>query len=58
MESGYLEVDLAAVDDIPAGQPVPVRINALVTELGTLELWMKHTKSERRWKVEFEVRTE
>jgi hypothetical protein len=58
VESGFLEVDLAAVEDIPAGQPVPVRINALVTELGTLELWMNHTKSDRRWKVEFEVRTE
>jgi hypothetical protein len=57
-EISLLEVDLAAVDDIPAGQPVPVQINALVTELGTLELWMKHTKSDRRWKVEFEVRTE
>jgi hypothetical protein len=58
MEISLLEVDLPAVDDIPAGQPVPVQINALVTELGTLELWMKHTKSDRRWKVEFEVRTE
>ena len=58
VESSLLEVDLAAVEDIPAGQPVPVQINALVTELGTLELWMKHTKSDRRWKVEFEVRTE
>jgi hypothetical protein len=58
IESSLLEVDLAAVEDIPAGQPVPVQINALVTELGTLELWMKHTKSDRRWKVEFEVRTE
>jgi hypothetical protein len=58
VEISLLEVDLDAVDDIPAGQPVPVQINALVTELGTLELWMKHTKSDRRWKVEFEVRTE
>jgi hypothetical protein len=57
-EISLLEVDLAAVEDIPAGQPVPVRINALVTELGTLELWMNHTQSDRRWKVEFEVRTE
>jgi hypothetical protein len=58
VEISLLEVDLDAVEDIPAGQPVPVQINALVTELGTLELWMKHTKSDRRWKVEFEVRTE
>ena len=58
LEISLLEVDLAAVEDIPAGQPVPVQINAVVTELGNLELWMKHTKSDRRWKVEFQVRTE
>ena len=58
LEISLLEVDLATVEDIPAGQPVPVQINAVVTELGTLELWMKHTKSDRRWKVEFQVRTE
>ena len=51
VEISLLEVDLPAVDDIPAGQPVPVQINALVTELGTLELWMNHTQSDRRWKV-------
>ena len=27
-------------------------------DLGTLEWWMKHTKSDRRWKIEFQVRTE
>ena len=30
----------------------------VVTELGTLELWMKHRNSDRRWKVEFQIRTE
>ncbi|VTZ27094.1 conserved hypothetical protein [Methylocella tundrae] len=58
LEISLLEVDLPAVEDIPAGQPVPVKINAVVTELGNLELWMKHAKSDRRWKVEFQVRTE
>lgn len=58
LEISTLEVDLAAADDIPPGQAVPVQINAVVTELGNLELWMKHTKSDRRWKVEFVVRTE
>ena len=58
LEISLLEVDLAAVEDIPVAQPVPVQINAVVTELGNLELWMKHTKSDRRWKVEFQVRTE
>ena len=30
----------------------------VLTELGTLELWMKHTNSDRRWKIEFQVRTQ
>jgi hypothetical protein len=57
-ETSLLEIELPALDDIPAGQVVPVRINSAVTELGVLELWMKHTNSDRRWKVEFQVRTE
>ena len=36
LEISLLEVDLAAVEDIPAGQPVPVQINAVITEVGTL----------------------
>ena len=57
IESGRM-LTLTPLDDVPAGQSVPVRINAVVTELGILELWMKHAKSDRRWKVEFQVRTE
>ncbi|MGP6158760.1 MAG: Hsp70 family protein [Vulcanimicrobiaceae bacterium] len=57
-ETSLLEVDLPSIDGLPDGQPVPVHINSVVTELGTLELWMKHTNSDRRWKVEFAVRTE
>ena len=58
LEISLIEVNLEAVADIPAGQPVPVQINSVITEVGTLELWMKHTNSHRRWKVEFLVRTE
>jgi hypothetical protein len=57
-ETALLEIELPAFDDVPPGQGVPVRINACVTELGVLELWMRHTNSDRRWKVEFQVRTE
>ena len=57
-ETSLLEINLPPVDGFPAGQAVPVRINPVVTELGNLELWMKHTNSDRRWKVEFQVRTE
>ena len=57
-ETSLLEVDLPPLPDMPAGQVVPVRIESVVTELGTLELWMKHINSDRRWKIEFQVRTE
>jgi hypothetical protein len=57
-DTGLLEIEIPALGDVPAGQVVPVRINAAVTELGILELWMKHANSDRRWKIEFQVRTE
>lgn len=57
-ETGLLEIELPPLPDMPAGQVVPVRIESVVTELGTLELWMKHSNSDRRWKIEFQVRTE
>ena len=49
---------LPAVEGFPEGQAIPVIINPIVTELGNLELWMKHTGSDRRWKVEYQVRME
>ena len=57
-ESGKIEVTLPAVEGFPEGQAIPVVINPIVTELGNLELWMKHTASDRRWKVEYQVRME
>lgn len=57
-DAGLLEIEIPALGDFPAGQVVPVRINTVVTELGVLELWMKHVNSDRRWKIEFQVRTE
>ena len=57
-DTGLLDIEIPALGDIPAGQAVPVHINAVVTELGTLELWMKHANSDGRWKIEFQVRTE
>jgi hypothetical protein len=57
-EISVLEVTLSAMAEFPPGQVIPVQINSVVTELGTLELWMKHTHSDRRWKIDFQVRTE
>jgi hypothetical protein len=57
-ETSRIEVNLPVVEGFAEGQVVPVRIDSVVTEMGTLELWMKHTASDRRWKVEFQVRTD
>ena len=57
-ETARIEVTLSPIEGFPEGQAIPVVINPIVTELGNLELWMKHTGSDRRWKVEFKVRTE
>jgi hypothetical protein len=56
-DAGLLEVEIPALE-VPVGLVVPVRVNPVVTELGILELWMRHTNSDRRWKIEFQVRTE
>jgi len=57
-ETSGAEVLLPAVEEFPEGQMIPVMINPVVTELGNLELWMKHTRSDRRWKLEFQLRME
>jgi molecular chaperone DnaK (HSP70) len=57
-ETSRIEVTLSAVEGFPEGQTIPVVINPVVTELGNLELWMKHTRSDRRWKLEFQLRME
>lgn len=55
-ETAHLQMTLEAMDGMPEGDVVPVRLHSSVTELGTLELWMHHTDSKNRWKLEFNVR--
>ena len=57
-ETSRVEVLLPAVEEFPEGQTIPVIIDSVVTELGNLELWMKHTRSDRRWKLDFQLRME
>jgi len=38
------------------GEAVPVRLHSHVTEVGTLDLWCEATRSDRRWKLEYNVR--
>jgi hypothetical protein len=55
-ETASLQMTLEALDGITEGDVVPVRLHSVVTEVGTLELWMQHTASDKRWKLEFKVR--
>jgi hypothetical protein len=49
-----MTVELDACPELP--NPVPVRLGAKVTEVGTLELYFVHGESGRRWKLEYQVR--
>ena len=58
---GLVELDpveklVAADGDRAAGQLVPVRLEAHVTEVGTLELWCVARDGNGRWKLEYSVR--
>lgn len=48
------QVDVAG--DLRAGDVVPVRLEATVTEVGTLELWCVARHGQDRWKLEYSVR--
>ena len=57
-ETSSLEVELPPLEGHELGEMIPVRLQAIVTELGNLELWMQHTASDQRWQLSFKVRTE
>ncbi len=40
-----------------AADTVSVHLHARLTEIGTLELWAAETKGDRKWKLEFDVRS-
>jgi molecular chaperone DnaK (HSP70) len=54
-ETSRLTVTLPAADG-QEGEVVPVKIDAVVTEVGTLQLFMRQLDSERKWNLEFNVR--
>ena len=57
-ETTRLELPMEEIEGMPPRTAVPVKLHSRLTELGTLELWMQHTRSDKRWKLDFEVRTE
>nr|WP_320114193.1 Hsp70 family protein [uncultured Desulfuromonas sp.] len=54
-ETSSLTLTLPGSDD-QQGQLIPVQLHAHINALGILELWMQHSHSEQRWKIEFNVR--
>jgi hypothetical protein len=56
-ETASLQVTLPPLEG-RAGTMIPVTLHSVVTELGTLELWMRHEPSGEKWKLEFNVRGE
>ncbi|GHC12847.1 Hsp70 family protein [Cerasicoccus arenae] len=57
-ETAAVQTVLEPVEGLTAGEAIPVKLHSCVTEVGALELWMQHTRSDARWKLEFSVRTE
>ena len=55
-ELAPLETALVLEDGATDGDIVPVRLHAHVTEVGTLELWCRSSRDDRRWKLEYNVR--
>ncbi|MBA3394844.1 MAG: Hsp70 family protein [Deltaproteobacteria bacterium] len=60
-EDGLVELDpveklVAADGERKAGELVPVKLEAHVTEVGTLELWCAARDGRGRWKLEYSVR--
>ncbi|MBT5706858.1 Hsp70 family protein [Verrucomicrobia bacterium] len=55
-ESPAVTVSLAGTENHKAGDMLPVRLQAEITELGHLELWMHHEPSGQRWKLDHQVR--
>lgn len=56
-ESSGLQITLPSIEGME-GETVPVKLHSAVNETGMLELWMHHTRSEQKWKLEFNVRAE
>ena len=54
-ELSGLQITLPSVEGYE-GDVVPVKLHSVVTETGMLELWMHHTGSDKKWKLEFNVR--
>ena len=60
-ESAKLSVDLEPLEDSSSDSStssttIPVEMKAYVSDVGTLQLYMKHVNSDKQWELEFDVR--
>jgi molecular chaperone DnaK (HSP70) len=56
-ELPVLTASLELTDDkIPSGTLVPVQLESVLSEIGTLQVWCNEVDGDRRWKLEYEVR--
>jgi len=55
-EVAAMETLLEATDTDAGGTLIPVWLQSKVTEVGTLELWCVARDSDRRWRLEFNIR--
>lgn len=51
-----LTVTLPIGQDDKPGTLIPIRLRTVLTAIGTLQLWCEELESDRRWKLEFELR--
>ena len=51
-------LELEEESEVSEGRSVPVRLETVATEIGTLELYCVEKDGPGRWKLEFNVRTE
>jgi hypothetical protein len=52
-----LSAALPADDEAtPPGTLVPVTLEAVLSEIGTLQLWGQEVNGQRRWKLQYELR--
>jgi hypothetical protein len=54
-ETASLEATLPPLEE-GREEVVPVMLHSVFTELGTLELWLRHEASGRRWKLAYNLR--
>lgn len=57
VELSRLTATLPAENNVPPGSLVPVTLKSELTETGTLNIWCISDKSDSRWKLEFELRS-